>query len=163
MLKKILAVVAMLCATLAMAAVDVNKASEAELDGVKGVGPVTSKLIMSERKKGEFKNWEDFIARVKGVGENKAATLSQGGLTVGGASYKPMAAADKKPMTDKAADGAKAAGAKTKEVAKDVADKTKETTAKVVDKTKEVAKDTKDKVVATTKAEPAKPAASAKK
>jgi len=95
MLKKLLALVVMLGATLAMAAVDVNKATEAELDGVKGIGPVTSKLIMSERKKGEFKSWEDFITRVKGVGEGKAAKLSAEGLTVGGAAFKTAAAAKK--------------------------------------------------------------------
>ena len=88
MLKKILAVLVMLYATLAMAAVDVNKATEAQLDSVKGIGPVTSKLIMSERKKGDFKSWEDFIERVKGVGDDRAAKLSAEGLTVNGSSFK---------------------------------------------------------------------------
>ena len=96
MLKKILAIVAMLYTALAMAAVDVNKASEAELDGVKGIGPGTSKLIISERKKAEFRDWQDFISRVKGVGENRAAKLSAEGLTVGGAAYKATAAGAKK-------------------------------------------------------------------
>lgn len=151
MFKKILALVVMLFATLAMAAVDVNKATQAELDSVKGIGPGTTKLIMSERKKGDFKDWNDFITRVKGVGENRAAKLSDGGLTVGGSTYKPVAAADKKPVTAKVADGAKAAVDKTKEVAKNVADKTKE-----------VAKDVKDKVTPS-KADASKPAASAAK
>ncbi len=96
MLKKILAVMAMLITSLAMAAVDVNKATEAQLDSVKGIGPGTSKLIMAERKKGEFKNWEDFITRVQGVGEARAANLSEAGLTVGGAAYKPAATTAKK-------------------------------------------------------------------
>lgn len=96
MLKKILALMAMLITTLAMAAVDVNKATEAQLDSVKGIGPGTSKLIMAERKKGEFKNWEDFITRVKGVGEARAANLSEAGLTVGGTAYKPAATTAKK-------------------------------------------------------------------
>lgn len=92
MLKKVLAVVVMLYAALAMAAVDVNKASEAELDGVKGIGPVTSRLILAERKKAPFKNWEDFIGRVKGLGEGRAAKLSGDGLTVNGSAFKPAAA-----------------------------------------------------------------------
>ena len=96
MLKKFLAVLAMLVTTLAMAAVDVNKATEAQLDSVKGIGPGTSKLIMAERKKGEFKNWDDFITRVKGVGETRAANLSEADLTVGGSAYKPAAMAAKK-------------------------------------------------------------------
>ena len=97
MLKKILAVLAMVFfAAVAMAAVDVNKADQAQLDSVKGIGPVTSKLIMSERKKGEFKDWKDFIDRVKGIGESRAAKLSTEGLTVNGTSYKAVAKEQKK-------------------------------------------------------------------
>ncbi len=96
MLKKVLALMLTLFATLAMAAVDVNKATNAELDGVKGIGPITSRLILSERKKGEFKNWQDFIRRVKGVGDSRAAKLSDEGLTVNGASYKAAAKEEKK-------------------------------------------------------------------
>jgi competence protein ComEA len=95
MLKKLLAVVLMLFTAMAMAAVDVNKATEAQLDSVKGIGPITSKLIMSERKKGDFKSWEDFIERVKGVGEGRAEKLSAEGLTVNGAAFKGAAATRK--------------------------------------------------------------------
>jgi competence protein ComEA len=121
MLKKLLAVLLMLCASLAMAAVDVNKATDAQLDSVKGIGPVTSKLIMSERKKGEFKDWQDFIDRVKGVGESRAAKLSAEGLTVNGSAYKPAAAKkdakaaakdDKKDTKTAAKDDKKAEAAK---------------------------------------------------
>lgn len=88
MLKKFLAMVACLSATLAMAAVDVNKATEADLDSVKGVGPSTTQLIITERKKAPFKDWDDFIARVKGIGEARASKLSAEGLTVSGAAFK---------------------------------------------------------------------------
>jgi competence protein ComEA len=73
----------------------VNKATAAELDGVKGIGPVTSRLIMSERKKGEFESWEDLVTRVKGVGPNTATKLSAQGLTVNGATYTSAAAVKK--------------------------------------------------------------------
>ncbi|MES2943841.1 MAG: helix-hairpin-helix domain-containing protein, partial [Pseudomonadota bacterium] len=59
--------------------------------------------IIAERKKGDFKSWEDFITRVKGVGEKNAAAFSADGLTVGGAAYAgapakaPAAAAAKAP------------------------------------------------------------------
>jgi competence protein ComEA len=116
MFKKILAVVALLFYTaLALAAVDVNKASEAELDSVKGIGPGTSKLILDERKKGEFKSWDDFITRVKGVGEMRAKSLSEAGLTVGGKAYQPTAAGAKKD--DKAAAKADAKAEKKEEKA----------------------------------------------
>nr|MDQ6881532.1 helix-hairpin-helix domain-containing protein [Pseudomonadota bacterium] len=96
MLKKILAVLVMLYAALAMAAVDVNKATDAELDGIKGIGPAITKLIVTERKKGEFKSWQDFIDRVKGVGEKSAVKLSENGLTVNGQAFKGAAMKDDK-------------------------------------------------------------------
>ena len=93
MLKPILAALALLCAGTSFAAVDVNKATVADLDGVKGVGPAMSQRILDERKKGNFKNWGDFMSRVKGVGPGTATKLSKEGLTVDGAAYKPTAAA----------------------------------------------------------------------
>ena len=109
MIKKILAVVAMLYAAVAFAAVDVNKATAAELDGIKGIGPGISTKILDERKKGNFKDWNDFIGRVKGVGETNAAKFSAEGMTVGGAGYKgaapaaPAAKKDDKPAAAKPA------------------------------------------------------------
>jgi competence protein ComEA len=88
MLKKILVILALLYAACAFAAVDVNKASAADLDSVKGIGPVMSKRIIDARKKGDFKNWADLIERVKGIGEGNAAKYSAEGLTVGGAEFK---------------------------------------------------------------------------
>jgi competence protein ComEA len=115
MLKKLLAVALMLFTALAMAAVDVNKATDAQLDSVKGIGPVTSKLIMSERKKGEFKNWQDFIDRVKGIGDKRAAGLSAEGLTVNGKAYKDTAAkSDKKEAKASAKEEKKEAKASAK-------------------------------------------------
>ena len=96
MWKKILAVLAMLYAVAAFAAVvDVNKATAAELDSVKGIGPAISSKIVDERKKGNFKDWQDFIDRVKGVGEKNAAKFSTEGLTVNGSSFKGAAATKK--------------------------------------------------------------------
>lgn len=106
MFKKLLACIALLGTIgLAFAGVEVNKASEAELDGIKGVGPATTQQIVSERKKSEFKNWDDLMARVKGIGPARATKLSAEGMTVGGASYKPMVTAvepkhDKKKSTN---------------------------------------------------------------
>jgi competence protein ComEA len=93
MFKKLFAFFAAMSLVAAFAAVDVNKGSAAELDSIKGIGPATSKQIMTERKKAPFKNWDDLISRVNGLGEKTAAKLSEAGLTVGGASYKPIATA----------------------------------------------------------------------
>lgn len=86
MIKKLMLAVATLAATMgiAFAQVDVNKADAAALDSVKGVGPAMSKQILDERAKGEFKDWADFQKRVKGVGDKRAAKLSQAGLQVNG-------------------------------------------------------------------------------
>ena len=54
MFKKLLLALATLIATMgfAFAQVDVNKADQAALDGIKGIGPKMSKTIIDERKKG---------------------------------------------------------------------------------------------------------------
>ena len=85
--KKILLAVTTLVATMgvALAQVDVNKADQVTLDGIRGIGPKMSKSILDERKKGgNFKNWADLEDRVKGVGEKNAVWLSEAGLTVNG-------------------------------------------------------------------------------
>jgi len=95
MLKKIVAITAMLFAVASWAAVDANKASDAELDSLKGVGPALSKRIVEARKQGEFKDWPDFMGRVKGVKEKAATKLSAEGLTVNGQSFGNAPAAAK--------------------------------------------------------------------
>ena len=93
MLKKILALVALLYAAACFAAVDVNQAGAAELDSIKGIGPAMSSKILDERRRGNFKDWNDFVTRVKGVSEANAAKFSAEGMTVNGAAYKGTAAA----------------------------------------------------------------------
>jgi competence protein ComEA len=115
MIKKLFLAIVALAASMniAFAQVDVNKADAAALDSVKGVGPAMSKTIIDERAKGEFKDWADFQKRVKGVGDKRAAKLSEAGLQVNGKSKEgaPMAAASgaaKGKMDEKAAKPAKA-------------------------------------------------------
>lgn len=102
MLKKILALVAMLYAAACFAAVDVNKATAAELDSVKGIGPGISTKILDERKKSSFKDWTDFVDRVQGVGEGNAAKFSAEGLTINGEAFKGAAPTAKKTESKKA-------------------------------------------------------------
>ena len=91
MIRQLIAVVLTTLSLGAFAAIDVNKASPAELEALPGVGPALSTRIVAERQKSPFKNWADMIQRVRGVGPASAAKLSTGGLTVGGADYKPAA------------------------------------------------------------------------
>ena len=73
-------------------AVDANPATEAELDGVKGLGPSQTARILQAREKAPFKDWADFMARVKGIKPPTAAKLSHNGLTVNEQPYAPPAA-----------------------------------------------------------------------
>ncbi|MEY4562433.1 MAG: hypothetical protein RLZZ618_1710 [Pseudomonadota bacterium] len=101
MIKKLLCALALFVAHSAFAAVDVNKADQATLETVKGIGPSMSTRILDERKKNAFKDWPDLVDRVKGVGEGSAARYSKEGLTVNGASFTPseqVAKTDKKPF-----------------------------------------------------------------
>lgn len=95
-MKKFTAVIALLMCNMSMAfaQADVNKADQAALDGIRGIGPAMSKRILDERKKGQFKDWADFEARVKGVGTKSAEKLSERGLTVNGQSRGKSAPAN---------------------------------------------------------------------
>jgi competence protein ComEA len=118
MFKKIISGLAIFIATIgfAFAQVDVNKADQAALDGLKGIGPKTSKAILDERKKGgDFKDWPDLQSRVKGIGEKSAVKLSQAGLTINGQA-KPAAPAK---IAKEAKSDAKIARADAKDVKKE--------------------------------------------
>ncbi|EJN07301.1 helix-hairpin-helix domain-containing protein [Herbaspirillum sp. YR522] len=87
MLKKLLLVIVSLWIMVApvRADVDVNKADQAALDGVRGIGPAMSKRILTERDRGgSFKDWGDLQQRVKGIKQKSAEKLSGNGLTVNG-------------------------------------------------------------------------------
>ena len=92
MLKKLLMLLTLLYAAVSFAAVDVNQASAADLDSIKGIGPAISGKILDERKKGNFKDWNDFISRVNGMGEKNAAKFSAQGMTINGSAYNGAAA-----------------------------------------------------------------------
>jgi len=81
------AIATLLCAVAASAAVEINQASVADLDGIKGIGPAVSSRILDERQKGPFKNWNDFITRVKGIGAGNAARFSSEGLVIDGVAF----------------------------------------------------------------------------
>lgn len=87
MFKRFVAVGLALATTWAMAAMDVNKASVADLDSIKGIGPGTSAKVIQAREQAAFKDWADLIQRVGGIGPKKAAQLSDHGLTVNGQPY----------------------------------------------------------------------------
>jgi competence protein ComEA len=102
--------------------IDLNKATEVELDALKGVGPVLTKAVMDERKKAPFKNWEDATTRVKGLGPQKASSLSDQGVRVQGSAYT-VKVAEQKPAASKDASSDKAAAKAAKPAAADASAK----------------------------------------
>jgi len=115
MFKHLIAAAAALLASAAFASVDVNKASQAELEALKGIGPSISTRIVAERSKSSFKDWNDLGARVKGLSGKNAEKFSSAGLTVNGAAWSgasvdPASKAPKKA----AAAGMAASGTKKK-------------------------------------------------
>jgi len=80
-------------------AVDINQATAAQLEGVRGIGPRTAEIIVRERERGGgFESLDDLTERVRGIGQKKAQALQAAGLTIGaagaaGAAARPTAAA----------------------------------------------------------------------
>lgn len=89
-------------------AVDVNQASAAQLEGIRGIGPRTAEIIVRERERGgDFESLEDLSERVRGIGQKKAQALQAAGLTVGG-----KAGAAEAPASSAAAAAARPAQAR---------------------------------------------------
>ena len=68
-------------------ALDLNQANEAELDGLKGMGPSLSRKVLAARQHQPFASWADFLRRVSGVGTTKAKLFSEQGLTIEGQAF----------------------------------------------------------------------------
>jgi len=97
--RAVLATAIGLCSGLALAQTtwDVNTASEADLDSLKGVGPALTARVLAERDKARFDSWQDLMNRVKGIKAPAAARLSAQGLTVNGVPFEPPQAASATP------------------------------------------------------------------
>lgn len=88
MFKKGIVALCALALTAVFAAVEVNTASEADLDSIKGIGPATASKILTGRKSSKFRDWNDFIQRTNGIGAKRAAKLSYEGLRINGLPYQ---------------------------------------------------------------------------
>lgn len=97
MLKKILLMLLTLAwFGTAWAAVDINTASEAQLQELKGIGPSTARAIVKDRSDhGAYKNDDDLTKRIKGMGPKSLAKLEGQGLTISGASGSNKSGAGK--------------------------------------------------------------------
>ena len=107
MFRKLIVIALTLFAMVGSFAAELNKATQAELESISGIGPSMSNRILEERKKSSFKDWADFASRVKGIGQKTAAKFSKAGLTVNGAGYDGSAIGSAKSSSKKksSADG----------------------------------------------------------
>lgn len=87
MFKHLLAIAFALFAAAASGA-EVNRADQATLEKMKGIGPGLSERILRARKVRPFKDWPDLIRRVPGIGVGGAIKLSAEGLTVNRLRYE---------------------------------------------------------------------------
>ena len=69
------------------AVVEINNATEAELDSIRGIGPPMTRSILAERRAAPFDDWQDLMRRVKGIGPARAVQWSNDGLRVQGQAY----------------------------------------------------------------------------
>ena len=98
-MRRLVAITILLWASACFAATDVNQASEAELDGLKGIGPSLSGKILEARQQGPFTSWQDLMRRVKGISAKSAARLSEAGLSVNGAGYPGVPGKPQQPTS----------------------------------------------------------------
>jgi competence protein ComEA len=78
---------------LSTGALDLNTATQADLEAVKGIGPALSQRLLDARAERAFAGWADLQHRVPGVGASTARRWSAQGVTVGGEAYVPAGAA----------------------------------------------------------------------
>jgi competence protein ComEA len=86
-MKRTLAALLLSIAAASACALDVNTASQAELEQLRGIGVALSQRLLDERAKRPFADWADLLARVPGLGPKQAARLSAAGLRVGDLVY----------------------------------------------------------------------------
>jgi len=67
--------------------VDVNSASQAQLEALRGIGVELSQRLLDQRQQRPFADWADVAARVPGFGPKLAQRLSAQGLRVAGRPY----------------------------------------------------------------------------
>ena len=78
-----------LCCCPHLGALELNQATQAELDNLRGLGPAFTRRVLAARSQQPFKDWPDLMRRVSGMGPRVARKLSDQGLTVQGQVLSP--------------------------------------------------------------------------
>ncbi|MDX3907548.1 MAG: helix-hairpin-helix domain-containing protein [Pigmentiphaga sp.] len=74
-------------------AVDVNTATQGQMESIRGIGPKTAATIVQERRQGgPFLSFDDLAERVRGLGSKRLQSLRAAGLTLerGGKDAPPV-------------------------------------------------------------------------
>ena len=66
------------------AILEINTASQAQLESLPGIGPALAERILAARAQAPFSDWADLRRRVAGMGPKVARKLSEQGLRVNG-------------------------------------------------------------------------------
>ena len=99
MFKQFVIALGALVAATAFAAVDVNKASQAELESIKGIGPTNLHADPRRTAEGSVQGLERPDHADQGVGEASAGKFSQNGLTVNGTAFAGPTSGGAAPAT----------------------------------------------------------------
>ncbi len=65
-------------------AIEANDANRARLESIRGLGPGLVTALLAARAVRPFADWDDLVARVRGIGPASARRLSAAGLRVAG-------------------------------------------------------------------------------
>jgi len=81
----------------AVLALELNTATQRQLEQLDGIGATLARRIVDERRRhGDFHHWDDLRHRVRGISQDKAGHWSEQGLTVSG-DYLPRVFVAKVP------------------------------------------------------------------
>lgn len=71
----------------APAELEINTATQAQLESLPGIGPQLAERMLAARAQSPFADWADLRRRVKGLGPSTARKLSGAGLRVKGQTF----------------------------------------------------------------------------
>ena len=66
---------------------EINTATQAQLESMPGIGPALAERIIAARASAVFVDWADLRRRVKGIGPATALKLSDAGMRVHGQAF----------------------------------------------------------------------------
>ncbi|SNX28161.1 comEA protein [Polynucleobacter meluiroseus] len=101
--------------------VNVNTATQSELESIKGIGPAKAKTILAERSDGgHFQDANDLQKRVRGIGMKSVEKMVDNGLTI----EAPSSYREPNGRTNKEGSGASRRGSRNQGGSRHQADRT---------------------------------------